>query len=244
MITSDILKRLLHKNEYSRLQKLLFCLAVDPMKPKLVREICETAQMAGLHSVKKWNISDILVKSNGLAIRTPEGWELSYDGENLVVSLANDYIIAPPLTVALSLRSNLSNITDSHIKSFLSEAIECYERGLHRAAVVLSWVGAVSVLQEYIIQNKLHDFNTEASRRDSGWKNAKKREDLGRMKEFDFLQILASISIIDKSIKLELEKRLQLRNSCGHPTSLKLSDYTVAAHIEVLILNVFAQFSN
>ena len=63
------------------------------------------------------------------------------------------------------------------------------------------------------------------------------------MEEYDFLQVLESISVIGKSMKQELEKRLQLRNACGNPGSLKMAEKTVAAHIEVLILNVFSQFS-
>lgn len=243
MLTIDSLKLLLHKNEYSRMQKLLFCLAVDSKSPKQVREICGLAQSAGFHPMKKWNVSDILTKSEGLAIRTPEGWELSTDGGNLITRLVGEIAISPPQQIATVLRNHLSSIADTQIKSFVAEAIECYERGLHRAAIVLSWVGALSVLQEYVIHNRLSDFNYEAQRRDTRWKNAKTREDFGRMKEFDFLQILSSISMIDQSVKLELEKRLQLRNSCGHPTALRLSSHAVAAHIEILILNVFAQFA-
>lgn len=239
----DSLKQLLHKSEYSRLHKLLFCLAVDSNTPKQVTQITEISQMAGFHSAKKWNISDILAKSNGLAIRTLNGWELSPDGKAMVENLVGDLVNAPAPNIATSLRVHLESIADSQIKLFVSEAIECYERGLHRVAIVLSWIGAVSVLQEYVIQNKLIDFNSEARRRDGRWRDAVTREDFGKMKEYDFLQILSSVSIIDRSVKLELEKRLQLRNSCGHPTALKLSNHTVAAHIEVLILNVFSQFA-
>jgi hypothetical protein len=31
-----------------------------------------------------------------------------------------------------------------------------------RAAVVFSWVGAISVLQEYVVRNKLDEFNADA----------------------------------------------------------------------------------
>ena len=141
------------------------------------------------------------------------------------------------------LKCHLADISDPLIEAFVTEAITCHEMGLHRAAVVLAWVGCVSVLQEYVVQNKLPEFNAEARRRGEKWKAAKTRDDLNRMKEYDFLQVLESISVIGKSVKQELEKRLQLRNACGHPSSLRIADNTVAAHIEVLILNVFSQFS-
>ena len=111
-----------------------------------------------------------------------------------------------------------------------------------RAAVVLSWIGAVSVLQRYIVDHKLNDFNTEAVRRNSKWKEAKTTDDLGLMKEVTFLDILQAISILGKNVKQELLKGLTLRNGCGHPNSLKLAEHKVSAHIEDLILNVYSQF--
>jgi hypothetical protein len=46
-----------------------------------------------------------------------------------------------------------------------------------------------------------------------------------------------------KNVKEELQNCLKLRNACGHPSSLKVGASRVAAHIEILIQNVFAQFS-
>ena len=242
MLDPEALKWVLHEKDFTRLEKLLFCLAVDVDKPKAVKDIELLAAGAGLNAVKKWNVSGILSGSKGLAIRIHQGWELSPQGRIHVEKLAGSLATGPPPKIATSLRKHLSAISDPTTEAFLAEATECYERGLHRAAVVLSWVGALSVLQEFVIQHHLADFNKEATRRNSGWKAAKTRDDLSRMKEHEFLQVIDSISLIGKSARQELEKRLQLRNGCGHPNSLKIADNTVAAHIEVLILNVFSQF--
>lgn len=53
---------------------------------------------------------------------------------------------------------------------------------------------------------------------------------------------LEAVSVLGKNVKQELQKCLQLRNGCGHPNSLQLADHKVSAHIEDLILNVFAKF--
>ncbi len=63
------------------------------------------------------------------------------------------------------------------------------------------------------------------------------------MGEYDFLQIVEAISMIGKNVKQELEKQLKLRNACGHPNSLKVSENIAAAHLELLILNVFVPFT-
>jgi hypothetical protein len=88
----------------------------------------------------------------------------------------------------------------------------------------------------------LREFNKEASRIDAKWKPARTADDLGRMKEHDFLDRIAALSIIGKNVRQELEKCLSLRNGCGHPNSLKLGPNAVANHVEILLLNVFKVF--
>jgi hypothetical protein len=62
------------------------------------------------------------------------------------------------------------------------------------------------------------------------------------MQEFDFLNVIESLSIIGKNVKQELEVCLKLRNGCGHPNSLKIGENKVAAHLETIIQNVFVRF--
>lgn len=91
--------------------------------------------------------------------------------------------------------------------------------------------------------NKLSEFNAEARRRNPKWKNAITSDDIGLMKEDDFLDVLQAISLIGKNVKQELKNGLTLRNGCGHPNSMKLAEHKVAAHMEDLTLNVFANFA-
>lgn len=240
LIDSSRLKDLLSKSEYSRLEKILICLAVDETTAKQIKEIKQLALTAGLRAASKWNISATLGASEGLAVRTDGGWELTSDGRKRVAEVAGPFGATAIPTVAANLRKYLPKITDNETKSFVEEAIECYEANHLRAAVVLSWVGAVSVLYKYVINNELPNFNKEAVRRDAKWRSAKNTDDLGRMKEADFLNIIQALSIIGKNVKQELENCLKLRNSCGHPNSLKIGDTRVAAHMEILVLNVFS----
>ncbi|MBI5683946.1 MAG: hypothetical protein HZC54_02600 [Verrucomicrobia bacterium] len=148
--------------------------------------------------------------------------------------------------IASSLRQHAKRITDQDTSAFLDEAIKSFEAGLYRAAVVLSWVGAMSLLQDEVFGRHLHAFNAEAQRRDADWRAAKAKDDLSRMKESDFLDIIGSppLSIIGKNVKEELKNNcLQLRNGCGHPNSLKIGESRASAHIEVLVLNIFAKFA-
>lgn len=242
MLDRKSLKDLLHQSELSNTDRLLLCLGAEEGVSKTVTEITTIAKSAGLAKAKNWNISSYLAKSNGLAIRTDSGWELTTAGMNRVATLAGSLINTPIPRVAATLRSHLSRIENKDTAAFLGEAIFCYEAKRYRAAVVLSWVGAISVLYDHVLAHKLTDFNAEASRREPNWRIAKKKDDLARMKENDFLQVLNAISVIGKSVKEELESCLKFRNGCGHPNSLQIGEARVSAHIETLMLNIFSVF--
>lgn len=242
MLDIEALKNLLHQPGFSKTDKLLLCASLDVKIPKSVAEIKGIAKQAGFREMEKWNISSILSRSGGLAIRTDSGWELANSGKVRVAQLAGSAVTSFAPKVASSLRSHLSNITNHETAAFLEEAIRCYETKLYRSAVVLSWVGAISVLYDYVLSHKLAAFNAEAVKRNSKWKTATIKDDLANMKEHDFLQVIQSISLIGKSVKDELEGCLKFRNGCGHPNSLKIGESRVSGHIETLMLNVFSKF--
>lgn len=243
MIDIERLKDLLSKTEYSRKDKILLCLAVDSNNPKQPKDVRNLAVSSGLRAAKKWNFSQILKTLLPLAINTNEGWELTTDGRKRVAEIAGPYASNPIQIVASNLRQFLPNFNSTETKAFIEESTECYESRHFRAAVVLSWSGAISLLHNYVVGNKLAEFNAEALRRDAKWKNAKSSDDLGRIKESDFLNIIEKLSVIGKNTKQELENCLKLRNGCGHPNSLKIAESRVASHLEILILNVFDKFS-
>jgi len=242
LLPSDSLKDILHRPGLSKADRLLFCLAVDVKKPKSVQEIKSLCIQGGLNKAKKWNISQMLGRSKGYAVRTPDGWELTSDGKIHVSTLAGPLIKPVVTKVASSLRTHLSKIANAQTAAFVEEAILCFESGYKRAAAVLSWAGAVSLLYDHVIKSELQAFNTEAKKRFPKWKAAKKESGLAKMREYDFLQVLEAISVIGKNEKEELEQCLKFRNACGHPSTLKIGETRVASHIETLILNVYSQF--
>lgn len=242
VVAKDNLKDLVHRPGLGRKEQMLICLAVEPDKPKALPEIRDLAAVAGLKGVRDWNISAILASLPGKAVRTSAGWELTADGKADVGRLVGVRRHAHVSALAV-LRGHISRLKSADVRAFVEEAIGCAEEGFHRAAVVLSWVGALGVLYTNVVAKHLAEFNAEARRRDAKWRDARTVDDLGRMKEFDFLQILEAISVVGKGVKGELEACLKLRNACGHPNSLQVSESKVAAHIETLALNVFAVFA-
>lgn len=226
----------LHSGRLSRAQQLLVCLASlgdGTHQPAAVRSVLSTNGLPGA------NLARDLGRLKGLAYPGKMGWTLTTEGRTQAAAILGESNAAPQATTLRALLPKL----EKPVRSFLAEAVACYEEKHYRAAVVLSWVGAVSVLYHLVIANHLAEFNKEATRRDAKWRTAKTTDDIARMKEYDFLQVLEAISIIGKNVKTELEGCLKLRNACGHPNSLKIAEHRCASHIEILILNVFEAYA-
>lgn len=242
MFDEEALKELLARTDISNRDKVLTCLAVEPSGSRKVEEIRSLAVRAGLRVITKWNVSSILSKSKTLAIRTTNGWELTAPGKAHVTSVVGPLLPSVSALVVSGLRKQLSSIANPETQNYVAEAVKCLEAKLYRAAIVTSWVGAVAVLYDSVVGLHLLAFNSEASKRDAKWRPAKNADDLARMKEFEFLQILPAIRVLGKNVKDELEVCLKLRNGCGHPNSLIVGEHKASAHVETLIQNVFAKF--
>lgn len=241
MLNSTDLKTWLHK-DLPRLDQLLLILAALD-QPSSLSDIREEAQRAGLRGPKKWNMSAILGRSKGMAINTTGGWEITDSGKLHLRNLGVSEISTAAMSVAVDLRKHLEKVSDPETKVFVAEAIQCHESGLYRSAVVMSWLGAISILHKHVHANRLADFNAEASRVDGRWRTAVSTDDVGKMNEDRFLDTIERLSIIGKNAKESLKECLKRRNGCGHPNSMKVSTNQSAAHIEVLLLQVFEQFS-
>ena len=197
---------------------------------------------SGLTQASRWNIADSLRKSKMAAVCKPNGWVITSVGKKRLTDLGVPLTDAHIVRVQSSLRSSLIKITNPDQVVFLEEAIANFESNRYRSAVVLSWVGAVSILYDHVLNAALAKFNAEAISRDSKWRKAKNCDDLARMNERKFLDIMDALSLLGKSVKLQLQACLDLRNACGHPNSFELADHTVASHIEILILNVYSKY--
>jgi len=241
MLPVDTMKDLLSQKLLAK-DKALICLASDPLGPRTIAEVSGLGYQSGWRQIKKKNLSSIYSRNPNYVVRLTNGWELTSEGKRYVAQLAGPLLESPVTVVASALRGHLSKISCADTQAFVEEAIYCFETRQHRAAVVLSWVGAISTLQNYVIANKLSQFNAEAIKRNPKWKFAKNVDDIGLMKEDTFLDILQTISVLGKNVKQELKKGLILRNGCGHPNSLKLAEHKVSAHIEDLVLNVFSVY--
>ena len=175
-------------------------------------------------------------------MRAPTGWLLTDAGRTHLKNLGATGTALGGGPQEAGFRAGLDAIDTAEVRHFVEEALGAYETGLYRSAIVMTWVGAMAMLHRHVHAHYLAAFNSEAQRVDSRWRQARSVDDLGRMREADFLDRLVGLSIISKDVKAELRHCLNRRNSCGHPNSLKVGASTAAHHIEILLLNVFQRF--
>lgn len=220
------------------MDKLLLVLATFS-SPTQVKDIKQRCKDVGLRKIAEGNVSSYLARTKGLAINTSAGWELSDGGKQHLRTLGVSSVRPAAVQIATGLRDLLAKISDADTRSFVEEAVQCYEYELYRSAVVMSWLAAMHVLKVEVHSKHLKVFNTEASRVDHKWKPAKTTDELGEMNEFTFLERIHGISMIGKNVKEQLQACLKTRNGCGHPNSLKVGEPTVSHHIDLLMRNVF-----
>jgi hypothetical protein len=237
------LESALHQPGVGVRDKILFCLSLDPQKPRELADIRLVAQEVGWPQAKKANLSAYLAQAKGLVAKMPDGWKLTDAGKQHVVKTAKLPSGPAQSAASIKLRAHLPKIKNTDVAAFVEEAIKCLEYGLLRSAAVMAWVGAVGVLYDHVLNHKHAEFNAAGAAKYSGkWKPVAGFDDLADLKEATFLELAQSGSIIGKSVKIELEACLKFRNGCGHPNSFAVGEPRVVAHIDQLIRNVFEKF--
>lgn len=238
----DDLRLLLHEHR-PRADKILIVLASFD-SPTSVNELISRAAQCGLRGTKAWNISMLLQRTNGLAIRVMEGWELSPHGVQHLREIGAIQGSRGSLLISRSLRNLIEQVESEDTRALLFEAASCFEHKFYRAATILSWVAAVHVMQTFVFSERLTEFNAECARVYPNWKPIRSIDDFGRLRgEAEFLDRLVAASVIGKNVKTELVDCLNRRNACGHPNSYKLGEATVLHHLDFLIRNAFQPFA-
>lgn len=223
-------------------EKVLFILS-RVGNPASLTAIRDYGLGVGLREITKWNISDVLRKQVPNCVLQPEGWVLTQEGERHLASLG--YFERSPLVSKTrgDLENHVNQIADQARKGFAQEAVACFNSGLQRACVVLSWVGAIWILEQHIVTKRLVEFNGAGTARfGKNFRKIVSIEHFSRMQEADVLQLSEDIGLLDKSMKNQLTERLNFRNTCGHPNMVVIDDHNVAHHVEFLLNNVYKKF--
>jgi hypothetical protein len=246
-----LLRESLARRDVSKTDKYLLIVAMHdgPMKANDIRAV---ARQNGWREGAKSIPGDLLRQTKN-SIYLPTGWTVT---EACKRSLADRGLMNPagvltPVTEALE--RYLTDVHDPDKARFVEEAIQCVKNKAYRSAIVLTWVGAVYLLYQHVLNNKLAEFNQEGHRRSQKnqkdeknqkkeWKNKASVDDLAALREAEFLNMLEHIGIVTKAEQKELQNCLDRRNTAGHPNSASFEEVTVGAHIHELISKVYSKY--
>lgn len=226
-----------------RLATLLLLSQVD--QPAKNSALATKAASVGFRAAVNWNLSDNLKSSEerGHAARLPTGWKILPEGIEELKRRGCELDETIVAEARHGLQEHVAKVRDPDRRRFLEEALICLDAKAYRAAVVLAWVGAVHILQQYVVNHHLAAFNAAgAARFPKDFRAIRNVGDFGRTKEVDFLLLCEDASILGKSEKQELGDRLNMRNRCGHPNSLSFKEHAVASHVETLISTVYDRY--
>jgi len=177
------------------------------------------------------------------ALLLPKGWTLTGPGRASLEDRALILKIGVLTPVTQTLEKYILDLHDPDKARFVEEAIACVRNKSFRAAIVLTWVGALYLMYAYVLREKLAEFNAEVYRRYPKSKPASTVDDLASMvKEAEFLNVLEHINAITKAEGKELAGCLDRRNTAGHPNSHTFTEVGVGNHIETLITSVYRRY--
>lgn len=146
--------------------------------------------------------------------------------------------------VASILRNLPALVPNLAERKFLDETLICYENGAFRASVVMSWNLAYHHLCDFVLRNKLADFNARwllkhPAHHKNGTKAIATIDDfMQELKESEVIAICRDAGIVTKDVYKILDEKLGKRNSAAHPSSVSIGQVQTDAVIVDLVENV------
>lgn len=215
-------------------------LGQDAATPKQVSECFGACDLAAPKGVSA-RLSEGLRTKPAKFIKVNGGYKLQrHMREMLSKKLGAERIIAQ---TSATLRGLERKVKEGSRKEFLNETINCFEAGANRATITMGWILAMDHLFAYILKHKLTEFNASLAK-DRGVKLnvVRQRDDFSDMKESKFLEICRAANIISNDVRKILSANLDVRNSCAHPSGIKVTDTRVLAFVEDLVENVVLKY--
>jgi hypothetical protein len=175
-------------------------------------------------------------------LKTAGGYKLSASSRDAFAAL---YVpVSAKVQVKQLLLDLPGQIPDLAERTYLNEALICYENGAFRATVVMTWNLAYHHLCHHILRKRLNDFNarwlqTFPGHHKKGNRAIVTMDDFNsELKESEVLTICRDAGIIIKDVYRILDEKLGKRNSAAHPSSIAIGQLQVDAYVDDLVKNV------
>jgi hypothetical protein len=195
-----------------------------------------------LHVDKAANITSLL---DQLSEKNPKELLKDSRGYSLVGRLRDEMTSkysARPTAVYVStlLRELPDRLPDLTERTYLDEALACFNAGAFRASIVMCWNLAYDHLCEFVLSTYLSGFNSQLPKSfpKADISVVGKKDDFQELKESQVLQVCKSVNIISGSLHKILKEKLDRRNIAAHPSGVVVAQPTAEEFIKDLIENV------
>lgn len=138
----------------------------------------------------------------------------------------------------------LSKVSSDNQRKYIAEAIACIDVNAPRATIIMVWAGVIDHLYDFIVNNKLAEFNNALHARSDHCKriNVVNKDDFDDIGDKKFIEVCRSSNIITNDIRKILDEKLGIRNSCAHPAVIEVHNAKVVNFIEDLVDNVILKY--
>jgi hypothetical protein len=158
-----------------------------------------------------------------------------------IIEESEDQLIEDATTY---LRKYFPRINSEEQRNFIGEAVACLRIDARRACIIMIWSATIDHLYEFILTHKLNDFNAALRRRPGRYSTLiiTTKEDFHDIRDQVFIEVCRSSNIISNDVRKILDEKLGIRNSCAHPSLIKIHLTKVVNFIEDLIDNVIIKY--
>lgn len=141
-----------------------------------------------------------------------------------------------------SLRDAAANAPQGY-REYLSEAVDCYEAGAYRGAILMVWSAAIEHLYETVEGrpqgfSELEDANRARFGSSNTYHRIRKKNDLLYLNDKNFFMICEDAGVFNRNARKLLVDRLDTRNRCGHPSGYVIGRGEAVVFVEGLIKNI------
>lgn len=143
---------------------------------------------------------------------------------------------------ALHTLRDATETAPENYRQYLDEAVDCYEAGAYRGAVLMVWAATIERIYS-AIGSRPHGFkaletvNFARFGNANSYRKIKQKNDLLYLNDGNFFLICEDAGVFNKNARGLLDEALKTRNRCGHPTGYVVGREEVVVFIERLINN-------
>lgn len=223
---------------------LLIVYKQDGVKPFEVKKLFESLHILPYSNIPKYlNEKSSGKKLDRLFIKKKDSFYLIKETKEHIDLNYNHS--KPKLKVSAELKDLAIKITNPNQNAFFEETIKCFAVGAYRATIIMSWNLTVNHLFEYILANKLTEFNIVlAGNMDRRIRitSVSIKDDFNEIPENKFIEFCRSARIISNDVRKILDTNLGIRNSAAHPSNISFTENKTISIVEDLINNVILKY--